>query len=85
MRSRLEYLKFLVTDEFYMIRERNLYHMDLRLWQIIMKPDMPFGDVRVLLLGGTDNLPPVIGFSLWHPKIPPDADAQGKSLWVFLN
>ena len=57
--------------------------MDLRLREITMKPDMPFGSVRVILVGGHAQLPPVYSYSLWDPKILSDADIKGKYLWFF--
>ena len=45
----LKDLKFLVTNKFSMLRARSLFHMELRLQKIIMKPDISFGGVCVLL------------------------------------
>ena len=42
--------------------------MDLRLLQIMMKPDITFGGVCVFLIGDTNDLPPVIRYSFWDPK-----------------
>ena len=45
-----------------------------------MKPDMTFGGVCILLVGYLDQLPPVLGYSLWGTNILSDADSQGKLL-----
>ena len=42
MQYRLKYLKFVVTDKFYIIRPIELYYMDFIFQQITMKPDMLF-------------------------------------------
>ena len=81
MHSRLQYLKFMVTDEFYMLRERYLCHMDPVLRQITIKPYMPFIGVCVILDGYPDCIPPVLGYSLRHPTLMSNAYEQGKPLW----
>ena len=63
IQSRSQYLKFVVTNEFYMIRIRELYNMDLILMQITMKPYLPFIGACVLLFGEPAQLPPLIGYS----------------------
>ena len=65
IQSILKYLEFLGTDEFSMLRPRDLYHVDLRLWKIVMKSDIPFGGFCVLLVGYPAQIPPVIGYSLY--------------------
>ena len=81
MKSILRYFKFLVTDRFYILRERDLYHMGLIVRKIMMKPDFSFGGVCVLLVGNPSQIPPVLGCSLWDAKKLLDAYSQGKSLW----
>ena len=63
MKSKLIYLKFVFTDEFYMIIKRDLYHMDLILRKTPMKQYLPFGGVCVIMVGEPDQMPPVPGYS----------------------
>ena len=65
MKYILQYFKILVTDRFYILRERDLYYMGLIMRKIMMKPDLSFGGVCVILVGNTSQIPPVLGFSLW--------------------
>ena len=81
MKSILQYFKFVVTDEFYILRERDLCHMGLIVRKIMMKPGFSFGGVYVLLVENPSQIPPVLSYSLRDPKQISDADAQGKPLW----
>ena len=82
IQSILQDLKILVASDIYMLSSRYQYHVDLKLQQIIMKPDIPFGGVCVLLFGYPAQLPPVLGYSLWDPQ-KMDVDEQSKSLRGF--
>ena len=78
----LKYVKFLVTDEFIILRERDLYHMGLIVRKIVMKPDFSFGGVCLILDGQPSQILPVLGCSLWEPKKKLSVtDSQCKSLW----
>ena len=81
IKSILKYFKFVVTDEFYILRERDLYHMGLIARKMVMKPDFSFGGVCVILAGNPSHIIPVLGCSLWEPKQLSDIDSQCKSLW----
>ena len=81
IKSILRYFKILVTDRFYILRERDLCHMGLVVRKIMMKQDFSFGGMCVLLVDNPSHIPPVLGCSLWDPKHLSDAYAQGKSLW----
>ena len=81
IKSILKYFKFVVTDEFYILRERDLYHMGLIVRKIMTKPDFSFGGVCVILAGNPSQIPPVLGCSLLKPKHLLDTDSQCKSLW----
>ena len=81
MKSILRYFKFVVTDWFYILRERYLCLMGLIVRKFMMKLYFSFGGVCVLLFENLSHITPVLGCSLWDPKHLSDADAQGKSLW----
>ena len=78
MKSILRYFKFVVTDEFYILRERDLCHMGLIVRKIMMKPGFYFGGVYVILVRDPSQLPPVRGNSLLDPDIFSDAETQVK-------
>ena len=51
--------------------------------QMMMKWDIPFGVVCVLLVVRASQLSPVLVYSIFDPKTYSDADTQGKCLWGF--
>ena len=81
IKSILRYFNFLVTEEFYILWERDLYDMGLIVWKIMMKPNFSFGGECVILVENPSHITPLLVCSLWDPKHFLDADAQGKSLW----
>ena len=52
---------------FSMLREINLYHVDLILQQIMIKPYIPFGGVCVILIRYISQIPPVLGYLPLYP------------------
>ena len=81
IKSILRYFNFLVTEEFYILWERDLYDMGLIVWKIMMKPNFSFGGDCVILVGNPSQISPVLVCSLWYAKKLFDAYSQGKSLW----
>ena len=68
----------MVTDNFSMINVKDLYHMDIRFQKMMMKLDLHFGGVYVILVRDPSQLPPVRGNSLLDPDIFSDAETQVK-------
>ena len=58
-RSELENLKVVIIDEFSMIKADMLYQLDLRLREVMQRPDEVFGGLSVFLFGDILQLRPV--------------------------
>jgi PIF1-like helicase len=64
LHERYRIAKVLVLGEFSMLRQKELYWVNLRL-QEIMGNDLPFGGLVVVLSGDPAQLPAVLGRVLW--------------------
>ena len=51
----------------------------------MMKPDMNFGGVFVIIMGDPAHPPPELGYFPYEPKIPSDVKRQRKFLWGFFD
>ena len=58
-------LKLVIIDEFSMLCQYNLYHIDMRLREICAC-NLPFGGVTVVLFGDPGQIPPVQTSPLWN-------------------
>ena len=59
-RMELENLKIVIIDEFSLVKSDMLYQLDLRLKEVMQKPDWIFGGLSVFLLGDILQLKPVM-------------------------
>ena len=64
-RSIFKNLRFLIIDEVSMVKADQLYQLDLRLRELMMKPDKDFGGVSIFLFGDIMQLKPVQGKPIW--------------------
>ena len=62
-------LKLVIIDEFSMIFQYHLFHIDQRLREICAC-DKSFGGVTVVLFGDPGQIPPVKGSSCWNEIFP---------------
>lgn len=59
--------KLIILDEYSMLGQNSLHHMDMRLRQIMVTPE-PFGGIVIVLLGDPAQLPPVKANCLWDKR-----------------
>ena len=59
-RNALENLRFIIVDEYSMIKSDMLYQLDLRLKEITQRTDLDFGGLSVFLCGDILQLRPVL-------------------------
>ena len=60
-------LKLVIIDEFSMISQYHMYHIDMRLREICAC-NKPFGGMTVVLFGDPGQIPPVGASPLWNDK-----------------
>ena len=58
-------LKLVIIDEFSMIGQYSLFHIDMRLREICAN-NLPFGGVTVVMFGDPGQIPPVGASPLWN-------------------
>ncbi len=64
-RAMFQKLRFLIIDEVSMVKADQLYQLDLRLREITMRPNDPFGGVALFFFGDIMQLKPVLGKYIW--------------------
>jgi len=67
LQTRYKDTKLVLIDEFSMIKQKEILHINLRLKEI-MGNDLAFGGLAVVLIGDPGQLPPVLGDAVWTPK-----------------
>ena len=65
-REVLQNVKLVIIDESSMVKSDMLYQIDQRLKEIMIRPDVVFGNVSVILLGNLLQLPPVKGKQIFE-------------------
>ena len=87
-RAQCQNLKFLIVDEFSMMRSDQLYQVDLRLREL-KQNNRKFGGIAIILLGDPAQLKPVLGRFAFDKPICEDyhlAYGDGSdSLWKSFN
>ena len=81
LQDRYRHIVLVVTDEFSMLRQKELHWVDMRLRQAKGNNE-PFGGLTVMLSGDTAQLPPVKGNSLWARYNARSDDELGNSKYV---
>ena len=60
-RAALEHLKMVIFDEVSMVKSDMIYQLDLRLQEIMQKPDILFGGLSIICFGDLLQLKPIMG------------------------
>ena len=72
MREQLKNLRLCIIDEHSMLSADMLDQIHLRLQEIKIRPEEPFGGVAIILLGNILQLPPVQGRYVFEEPAWPD-------------
>ena len=79
-----EALRYIIIDEYSMLKQRELHYLDQRLREIF-RNNLPFGGLCVLLVGDIGQLPPVNGVVLWASNSSNAKDKLGYLQYGFLT
>ena len=79
-----EALRYIIIDEYSMLKQRELHYLDQRLREIF-RNNLPFGGLCVLLVGDIGQLPPVNGVVLWANNSSNAEDKLGHLQYGFFD